>query len=107
MSIDDKSRLKHMINAAKKAAGECNGKNRKNLKQDDMFTLALIKLLEVVGEAAKGVTAEGREKYPGIPWKQMTGMRDRPPGSSVHGISQARILEWVAIPFSRGSFSQP
>jgi len=29
-----------------------------------------------------------------------------PPGSSVHGISQARVLEWVAIPFSRGS-SQP
>ena len=28
------------------------------------------------------------------------------PGSSVHGIRQARILEWVAIPFSRGS-SQP
>ena len=26
------------------------------------------------------------------------------PGSSVHGISQARILEWIAIPFSRGSF---
>ena len=29
-----------------------------------------------------------------------------PPGSSVHGISQARTLEWVAIPISRGS-SQP
>ena len=28
------------------------------------------------------------------------------PGSSVHGILQARILEWVAMPFSRGS-SQP
>ena len=27
-----------------------------------------------------------------------------PPGSSVHGISQARILEWIAISFSRGSF---
>ena len=26
-----------------------------------------------------------------------------PPGSSVHGISQARILEWVAVSFSRGS----
>ena len=25
------------------------------------------------------------------------------PGSFVHGISQARILEWVAMPFSRGS----
>ena len=30
-------------------------------------------------------------------------MDDSPPGSSVHGISQARILEWVAISFSRGS----
>ena len=29
-----------------------------------------------------------------------------PPGSSVHGILQARVLEWVAIPFSKGS-SQP
>ena len=29
-----------------------------------------------------------------------------PPGSSVHGISQARILEWTAMPSSRGS-SQP
>ena len=29
-----------------------------------------------------------------------------PPGSSVHGILKARILEWVAIPSSRGS-SQP
>ena len=29
-----------------------------------------------------------------------------PPGSSVHGILPARILEWVAIPFSRG-FSNP
>ena len=28
----------------------------------------------------------------------------RPPGSSVHGILGASILEWVAIPFSRGSF---
>ena len=30
-------------------------------------------------------------------------MDSNPPGSSVHGILQARILEWVAIPFSRGS----
>ena len=30
-------------------------------------------------------------------------MDGNPPGSSIHGILQARILEWVAIPFSRGS----
>ena len=33
-------------------------------------------------------------------------MDSSPPGSSVHGLLQARILEWIAIPFSRGS-SQP
>ena len=30
-------------------------------------------------------------------------MNCSPPGSSIHGILQARILEWIAIPFSRGS----
>ena len=30
-----------------------------------------------------------------------------PPGSSIHGILQARTLEWVAISFSRGIFSDP
>ena len=35
---------------------------------------------------------------------QFHGLRElNPPGSSAHGILQARILEWVAIPFSRGS----
>ena len=33
----------------------------------------------------------------------VTPVDGSPPGSSVHGILQARILEWVAIPFSRGS----
>ena len=36
----------------------------------------------------------------------MTPVDSGPPGFSVHGILQARILEWVAIPSSRGS-SQP
>ena len=31
-------------------------------------------------------------------------MDHSPPGSSVLGIVQARILEWISIPFSRGSF---
>ena len=38
-------------------------------------------------------------------WPTLCDPMDRsPPGSSVHGIFQARILEWVAIPFSRGIF---
>ena len=44
-----------------------------------------------------------------VSWSWLTlcdPMDYRPPGSSVHGILHARILEWVAIPFSRRS-SQP
>ena len=45
-----------------------------------------------------------------IPFKASSSLQSyglySPPGSSVHGILQARILEWVAISFSRGS-SQP
>ena len=36
-------------------------------------------------------------------WTITQGFNHRPPGSSVHGILQARMLEWVAISFSRGS----
>jgi len=36
-------------------------------------------------------------------WTLCNCMGCSSPGSSVHGILQARILEWVAIPFSRGS----
>ena len=39
-------------------------------------------------------------------WLSCDPINCSPPGSSVHGISQARILEWVAISFSRG-FSCP
>ena len=38
---------------------------------------ALIRSLEIIGEAAKYIPAEVRETYPQIPWKQITGMRDK------------------------------
>ena len=51
---------------------------------------------------ACGAAAEGDTCFPKCP--TLCDPTDcGPPGSSVHGILQARILEWVAIPFSRGS----
>ena len=44
---------------------------------------------------SKSLWPYGMEPYPTLPPSR--------PGSSVHGISQARILEWVVISFSRGS----
>ena len=42
-----------------------------------MLSLALVRLLEIIGEAAKGVSEELRQQYPEIPWKQIAGTRDR------------------------------
>jgi len=38
---------------------------------------AVIRSLEVMGEAAKQIPEEIRKKYPDIPWKRMAGMRDK------------------------------
>ena len=43
------------------------------------------------------------ERVPELCLTLCDAMDCNPPGSSVHGILQARILEWVAIPSSRGS----
>ncbi len=45
--------------------------------EDDKTSSAVIRKFEVVGEAAKGVSEEFREKYSDVPWREMAGMRDR------------------------------
>ena len=45
----------------------------------------------------------GKPRKSTIPQSLCNPMDSSPPGSSVHGILQARMLEWVAIAFSRGS----
>lgn len=38
---------------------------------------AVVRSLEVMGEAAKRIPEEVRQRYPGVPWKRMAGMRDK------------------------------
>jgi len=38
---------------------------------------AVVRSIEVIGEAAKHVPTDVRGKYPGVPWKEMAGMRDK------------------------------
>ena len=42
-----------------------------------MLTLALLKSLEIIGEAANGVSSVIQNRYPGIPWRDIIGMRNR------------------------------
>jgi len=73
----DVVRLRHMLDAARKAIEFTQGRSRSDLDADEMLNLALIRLLEVIGEAAKSVSLDCCQSYPEIPWKQIAGTRDR------------------------------
>jgi uncharacterized protein with HEPN domain len=47
------------------------------LDTDEQLTLALTRLLEVVGEAAKHISEDTRGAHPDIPWKETAATRDR------------------------------
>jgi len=44
---------------------------------DDKTTSAVVRQLEIVGEAAKSIPDDLRRRHPEIPWREMAGMRDR------------------------------
>ncbi len=74
---EDVVRLRHMLDAAQKAQQFIKGRSRAEIERDEPLTLALIRLLEIIGEAAKSVSPETRQRYPEIPWKEIGGTRDR------------------------------
>jgi len=74
---EDIVRLRHMLDAARKAMEFAQGRSRADLDADEMLGLALIRLLEILGEAAKSVSLDYRQSYPKIPWKQIAETRDR------------------------------
>lgn len=53
------------------------GTDFENFKNDDKTSSAVIRKFEIIGEAAKHIPEEIRNKYSQIKWKQMAGMRDR------------------------------
>lgn len=74
---DQRVRLRHMIQAASKAMVLLDGRGRDQFESDETLVLALTRLLEILGEAAKAVPEELKSKAPDIPWKAMAGTRDR------------------------------
>jgi uncharacterized protein with HEPN domain len=71
------ARLRHMLDAAREAAQMAQGRTRADLDTDRPLNLSLVRLLEIVGEAASRVPAPERVSYPGIPWPQIVSLRNR------------------------------
>ncbi len=53
------------------------GMNFEEFKKDRKTINAVVRSIEVIGEASKKIPATITAKYPGIPWKKMAGMRDK------------------------------
>jgi uncharacterized protein with HEPN domain len=75
--IDDDIRLRHMLDAAKRAARMAQQETRESLETDEKFALAVVRLIEIMGEAANHVSAESQAKLSNLPWPQIVGMRNR------------------------------
>lgn len=67
MREDDFIRLRHMLDAARHAVEFARGRRRADLDRDPMLVLALVKLVEIVGEAASQTSDLGRMNSPNLP----------------------------------------
>ena len=77
MLREDQVYIRHILDAAEKAIGFVKGRAREDLEKEEMLALSLVRLLEIIGEAAGGVSTDCSKKYPDIPWKKMVGLRNR------------------------------
>ena len=77
MRPDDEVRLRHLTESAETAIRFVVGRTRSDLDGDEMLRLALTKLVEIVGEAAKQVTPATQASLPDVPWSAASRMRDR------------------------------
>ena len=73
----DHVRLLHMLEHAREAVQLVEGRTREDLDADRLLSLALVRLLEIVGEAAARVSPEGRTRHPAIPWSEVVSLRNR------------------------------
>ena len=73
----DQHRIQHMLEASRQAISFIEGRQRSHLNTDAQLRLALLRALEVIGEAANKVTPETRAAHPEIPWSKVIGIRNR------------------------------
>ena len=66
-----------MLDAARRASAFIAGRSRQDLDQEDLQTQGLVRMLEIIGEAASQVSPKGRATWNGINWCPIIGMRNR------------------------------
>ncbi len=77
MKKDDLVYIKHMLDVARTAGAKVEGIDRVIFDGDENLRLALVHLIQTIGEAAARVSNEFRESHAEVPWRTIVGMRHR------------------------------
>ncbi len=91
---DPRTCLRQMRDHAAEATEAVRGRGRSDLDDDRILSLALARLVEIVGEAATRVPSEERARHPTVPWAELVGMRNR----LIHGYDQVDLdVLWQVV----------
>lgn len=103
MREDDLIRLTHMLAEARSAISFLGDKDVNSLKDDRMCSYAILRAIEIIGEAAYKISNETRETIKEIPWAGIINMRHR----VVHAYHDVNItIVWNTVKFSLPSLIQ-
>ncbi len=69
--------IEDIIDAMNNAIKFVEGMSYEEFSQDNKTIFAVIRAIEIIGEAAKNIPDDTKSIYPEIPWKGMAGMRDK------------------------------
>jgi uncharacterized protein with HEPN domain len=70
-------RIRDIIDAVESVEAFTNGLVRDSFAADRKTVYAVTRAIEIIGEAVKNVPEKVRKDHPGVPWKEMAGMRDK------------------------------
>lgn len=74
---DDRVLVTHILNEIKFLRKIIAGREYEDLLSDEYFSHAVIRAIEVIGEASKNISPHLKEEHPGIAWRDIAGMRDK------------------------------
>jgi uncharacterized protein with HEPN domain len=77
MKRDDTVYLHHILDAIDLIEGYTKGMTENEFLSNSMAHDAVIRQIEIIGEAARNVSDEFQEKYPRLPWAKMIGIRNK------------------------------
>ena len=93
---EDRIRLTHMVESARRALRIASGLTAASLAADEVRLLAVVKSIEIIGEASTKVSEATQERLPAIDWLGVRQMRNR----LIHGydsIDPARVWDALSI----------